>query len=86
MKDPLNMTFSLDHGDNRGIYYEETHRSVIYPRQHETLPDLMKTIVHETIHHCIEQLDETMDEDQEEKSIFWMQWFDSELVYGDGDV
>ena len=46
----------------------------------------MKTIVHETIHHCIEQLDETMDEDQEEKSIFWMQWFDSELVYGDVDI
>ena len=86
MKDSLNMTFSLDHGDNRGIYYEETHRSIIYPRQHETLADLFKTMVHETIHHCIEQLEETMDEAQEEATIFWMQWHDSELIYSDLDV
>jgi hypothetical protein len=86
VKDPLNITFSLDRGDNRGIYYEETHRSIIYPRQHETLADLMKTIIHETIHHCIGQLDETLDEEQEEQAIFWMQWIDSELVFSEYDI
>ena len=43
-------------------------------------------MVHETIHHCIEQLEETMDEAQEEATIFWMQWYDSELIYSDFDV
>lgn len=85
MKDPLTVKFSLERGDNRGIYYEESHRTIIYVRQHETLPDLYKTIVHETIHHCIEQLEETLDEEQEENAIYWMQWADNDVLYGDVD-
>ncbi len=46
----------------------------------------MKTIIHETIHHCIGQLDETLDEEQEEQAMFWMQWIDSELVFSEYDI
>ena len=71
MKDPLTVKFSLARGDNRGIYYEASHRTIIYVRQHETLPHLYKTIVHETIHLCIEQLEETLEEEQEENTLLW---------------
>ena len=47
---PLNMIFSLDSSENRGLYFEDTQRAIIYVRQHETLPDLYKTMVHETFH------------------------------------
>ena len=43
---PLSMIFSLDSGENRGMYYEDTQRAIIYVRQHETLPDLYKTMTH----------------------------------------
>ena len=43
---------------------------------HETLADVIKTINHEVFHHCFEMNGESdkMDEDQEEKVIFNLQW------------
>tara|TARA_Y100001936_G_scaffold95299_1_gene93706 strand:- start:9594 stop:9833 length:240 start_codon:yes stop_codon:yes gene_type:complete len=62
--------------DNRGIYYSETKRAVIYLAMHETIEDVYKTINHETYHHCFAEAGEAdeMDEDQEERLIFCLQW------------
>ncbi len=45
---------------------------------HETLEDVIKTINHEVYHHCLEESGESdkMDEEQEEKVIFFLQWAD----------
>ena len=69
------------YGDNRGIFYGETNRCLIYLSNHETLSDLMSTIQHEVVHHCLDKLgeNEAMDEDQEEKCIFFMAWADEAL-------
>jgi predicted Zn-dependent protease len=66
--------------DNRGIYYPESQRIIIYLNKHESFEDLLKTINHELIHHCINICGETMDDDQEEKCIFCMSWADYSLV------
>ena len=57
--------------DNRGIYYAETKRAVIYLAMHETIEDVYKTY-----HHCFAEAGEAdeMDEDQEERLIFCLQW------------
>jgi len=34
---PLNMIFSLDSSENRGLYFEDTQRAIIYVRQHSTI-------------------------------------------------
>jgi|TARA_R100000458_G_C8231505_1_gene213051 hypothetical protein len=62
--------------DNRGIYYSETKRAIIYLAMHETIEDVYKTINHETYHHCFAEAGEAdeMDEDQEERLIFCLQW------------
>jgi hypothetical protein len=72
----LTTDFKIDHNENRGIYYEETKRCIIYAPMHETIEDLLKTIDHEVYHHCFTVLEETedMDEDQEERLIFNLQW------------
>ena len=72
----LSTDFKIDHNENRGIYYEETKRCVIYVPMHETIEDLLKTIDHEVYHHCFNILEENedMDEEQEEKLIFNLQW------------
>jgi hypothetical protein len=64
------------YGDDRGCYYSETKRCIINLNNHESLSDVYKTIQHEVIHFCIDDMGEnsTMDEDQEEKLIFNMQW------------
>ncbi len=64
--------------ENRGIYFEETKRCLIYLSMHETLEEIYKTIAHEAIHHCFTILDETdnMDEEMEETLVFFMQWAD----------
>jgi len=84
---PLNMMFSLDSGENRGLYFEDTQRAIIYVRQHETLPDLYKTMTHETLHHCFKELEldekDTLDEDMEERTISWLQWSTDGLVFPD---
>lgn len=61
-------------GDDRGVYYEESERSVIFLNKHESLDDIYKTITHEMIHHCINEFDIKMDEDQEELLIYQMAW------------
>jgi Zn-dependent peptidase ImmA (M78 family) len=60
--------------DERGLYYEESERIIIYLSNHEDLEDIYKTITHELIHHCIHKADMTMDEDQEERLIYCFQW------------
>ena len=61
--------------DNRGIYYSETKRCLIYLPNHETIEDIYKTINHELIHYCLDEAGESelMDEDMEERLIFCMQ-------------
>tara|TARA_Y100000296_G_scaffold83965_1_gene116107 strand:+ start:121 stop:369 length:249 start_codon:yes stop_codon:yes gene_type:complete len=64
------------YGEDRGAYYDETGRCLIYLSQHEDLNDIFKTIQHEVIHFCFSKLNEIddMDEDQEEKLIFFIAW------------
>ena len=73
---------SLESGDNRGIYYSETERAIIYHPTHETIEDIYKTITHETFHHCFEKAGETdsMDEAMEEALIYNLQWAEYSLV------
>ena len=82
---PLSMIFSLDSGENRGLYFEDTQRAIIYVRQHETLPDLYKTMTHEALHNCFKELElegnDTLDEDMEERTISWLQWSTDDLVF-----
>tara|TARA_R110002020_G_scaffold6719_1_gene28532 strand:+ start:673 stop:915 length:243 start_codon:yes stop_codon:yes gene_type:complete len=69
------------HGDDRGTYYAETRRCVINLNQHESLDDVYQTIQHEILHFCFDNLGETMtmDEDQEERLIFCIQWANESL-------
>ena len=57
--------------DERGIFFSETGRIVIYLNNHETLDDILCTITHELIHKCINDFDETLDDDQEEAYSWW---------------
>ena len=61
----------LGHGE-RGIYYPESKRIVIYLDRHECFEDILSTIQHELIHVAIQS--ENLDEDQEEKLIYAMSW------------
>ena len=71
----LSVDFRVRNTDERGIYYEESHRAIIYLPMHESLDDIYKTINHEVYHHCIGLWDEVkMDEDQEEYLIFQLAW------------
>jgi len=73
----VTVDFKIEKNENRGIYYQETARCLIYLPMHETIEDLYKTITHEVLHHCFEQDDDlTMDEVQEEAIIFHTQWAD----------
>ena len=74
----LTVDFRIKHGDNRGIYYSETGRALIFLPMHESVDDIIKTINHEVYHHCLEENGESdkMDEEQEEKTIFFLQWAD----------
>ena len=56
--------------ENRGIFYEETGRIIVYLKNHETLDDILSTIQHEFVHKCIADFEETLDDDQEEKLIY----------------
>ena len=76
----LSVDFRVRNTDERGIYYEESHRAIIYLPMHESLDDIYKTINHEVYHHCFALWDEVkMDEDQEEKVIFNFQWAEVSL-------
>ena len=61
----------LGHAE-RGIYFSENNRIVIYLDRHECLEDILSTIQHELIHVAIE--DENLDVDQEEKLIYAISW------------
>ena len=78
----LKTEFRLHRSDNRGIYYEETNRCLIYLPMHETMEDVIKTINHEIFHHCFTQLEEaeSMDEEMEECLIFNLQWAEYSVV------
>jgi len=71
----LSVDFKVRNTDERGIYYEESQRAIIYLPMHESLDDIYKTINHEVYHHCIALWDEVkMDEDQEENLIYQLSW------------
>ena len=78
----LKTDFRLHRSDNRGIYYEETNRCLIFLPMHETMDDVIKTINHETFHHCFTVIEEAdnMDEEMEETVIFNLQWADWSLA------
>ena len=78
----LKLDFRARRDDNRGIYYGETKRAFVYLAMHETVEDIYKTINHEVFHHCFAEVGEAedMDEDQEERLIFCMQWADLSLA------
>lgn len=67
-------------GTDRGNYYPETDRIIIFLNQHETLDDLLSTINHEYIHYCINHTGEVMDDDEEERIIFIMSWAEQYLA------
>ena len=73
MADHCTVDFKIG-GENRGLFYEETGRCLIYVNNHENLEDLYKTNTHEVLHHCIEKFGVQIDEEQEEKLIFNIQW------------
>ena len=77
----LTVDFKCSKDDNRGIYYSETSRALIYLAMHETLEDVIKTINHEVYHHCFTILDEAdnMDEEMEEDLIFNLSWAELSL-------
>jgi len=75
MDNQLNVDFKVFGKEERGIYYSETRRAIIYLNNHESLDDIYKTITHELIHHCLKDYDE-IDEEQEERLIFCMNWGD----------
>ena len=78
---PLTVDFKCSKDDNRGIYYSETSRALIYLAMHETLEDVIKTINHEVYHHCFEDNGETekMDEEMEESLIYSFAWAEYSL-------
>lgn len=65
----------------RGVYYSESNRCLIFLSHHESLEDIYKTIQHEVVHKCIDDLEEneTMDELQEERAIFYTAWAEHTL-------
>ena len=73
MDSPLNVDFKVFGKEERGIYYQETRRAIIYLNNHESLDDIYKTITHEIIHHCLRDYND-IDELQEERLIFCMNW------------
>ena len=69
-------------GENRGMFYEETGRCLIYLSNHENIEDIYKTLAHEVFHHCFSIMDEDeyMDEMSEEALIFNLQWAEFSLA------
>lgn len=76
----VSVDFRIFGTENRGIYYHESKRAVIYLNKHESLEDIIKTIQHEMIHHCINMHDIEIDEDQEEALIFQISWAESSIT------
>ena len=70
------MDFRVEKNENRGVFYSETDRCLVFLPMHETIEDVFKTITHELLHAIFDNSPEvpTMDEDQEERLIFFTQW------------
>ena len=68
--------FKVEQNDNRGMYYSETDRCLVFLPNHEDVEDIYKTIDHEIFHACFDKADEAenMDERMEERLIYCMQW------------
>ena len=77
----FHIDFKVKPADNRGIYYSETERALVYLPMHESIEDIYKTINHEVYHHCFEQAGEAddMDEEMAEDLIFQLSWADYSL-------
>lgn len=78
----MKVDFKIEKNELRGVYYSETDRCLIFLPMHETIEDVYKTITHEVFHYCFEKHDETdsMDEDQEERLIYNLQWAEETLA------
>ena len=78
----LTTNFVVRPSDNRGMYYENTRRVLIYLPQHENIEEIYKTLAHEVFHHCFSIMDEdeNMDESSEEALIFNLQWAEFSLA------
>ncbi len=76
----VSVDFKIFGKGEAGIYYPNSQRVIIYLNNHESMTDILKTIQHELIHAAIEECNVEMDEDQEEKLIFFMAWADECLV------
>ena len=58
----VKMEFKLFGCDERGMYYPDSGRIVIYLSNHETIEDVYKTITHELIHNGIHKAEIKYDE------------------------
>lgn len=78
----LTTNFVIRPSDNRGMYYENTRRVIVFLPQHENIEDIYKTLAHEVFHHCfsIMEEDDDMDEMSEEALIFNLQWAEFSLA------
>ena len=68
------ITDSALHREDFGVYYSETKRAIIYLINHESFDEILKTINHEILHYIFDLFDLVIDEEQEHKLIFKMQW------------
>ena len=76
----VTVDFKVFGKNESGIYYPTSQRVLIFLNNHESLTDVYRTIQHELIHHAIGVCGEEMDEDQEEKTIYFMAWADEFLI------
>ena len=78
----LRVDLKVKNDENRGVYHSETKRCVIFLPNHEIIEDIYKTIEHEVLHYCfdVNEENENMDEDMEERLIFCLQWAEETLI------
>ena len=78
----MKVDFKIEKNELRGVYYSETDRCLIFLPMHETIEDVYKTMTHEAFHYCFEKAGEAdnMDEDQEERLIYNLQWAEESIV------
>lgn len=57
--------FRIAFDDNmvRGEYFDFTQKSIVYPRYHEVIEDIISTCVHETLHKCLADVEYGIDAD-----------------------
>lgn len=68
----------------RGVFHSESYRSVVYVGRHESIPEIIDSCVHETIHGIIQEAidDEEVkiDIEQEHNAIKYMMWANEFLI------